>query len=273
MYNPDLLKRTHGLGKHQYLIAREAIEADVVINVPKLKTHRKAGITGALKNIVGINGHKEYLPHHRKGGSLDAGDCYPGRSWIKGLVEEALDSTNRAEATVVRRTLAGLVRAGTGLAKLLREDNNYDGSWCGNDTVWRMTLDLQRILHYGLPNGTLSPRTKRQVLTITDAIIAGEGEGPLAPSPITFGMMTMGTSTAALDWVHAVLMGLDPERIALTREAFASHRFSLASFPPASIVVNVDGQEVPTQDLFRRSGRTFRLPHGWARYAEHCHSR
>jgi uncharacterized protein (DUF362 family) len=49
MYHPDWLKRTHGLGKHQYLIARDVIEADVVINVPKLKTHKKACITGARK--------------------------------------------------------------------------------------------------------------------------------------------------------------------------------------------------------------------------------
>ena len=68
MYNPDLMRQTHGRGRHQYLIAREVIEADVVINVPKLKTHRKAGITGALKNLVGINGNKDYLPHHRLGG-------------------------------------------------------------------------------------------------------------------------------------------------------------------------------------------------------------
>ena len=67
MYNPDLLKRTHSRGTHQYLVARDVIDADVVINLPKLKTHKKAGLTGALKNMVGINGHKEYLPHHRKG--------------------------------------------------------------------------------------------------------------------------------------------------------------------------------------------------------------
>jgi len=34
-----------------------------------LKLHRKAGITCALKNLIGINGNKEYLPHHRLGGS------------------------------------------------------------------------------------------------------------------------------------------------------------------------------------------------------------
>src|SRR5215813_11306448 len=42
-YDPRLLAKTHTRGRHQYLIARAIIEADVVINLPKLKTHKKAG--------------------------------------------------------------------------------------------------------------------------------------------------------------------------------------------------------------------------------------
>ncbi len=67
VYNPDLLTAAHRRGSHKYLVAREVLEADVVLNMPKLKCHMKACITGTLKNLVGINGHKEYLPHHRKG--------------------------------------------------------------------------------------------------------------------------------------------------------------------------------------------------------------
>jgi uncharacterized protein (DUF362 family) len=265
MYNPDLLKRTHARGKHQYLVAREVIEADVVINVPKLKTHKKAGITGALKNVVGINGHKEYLPHHRKGGSHGQGDCYPGRSLMKGFIEEALDSTNRAKSAVARRALTGIVRAEIALARLLGEDNNYDGSWHGNDTVWRMTLDLQRVLHYGLPDGTLSDHIQRKVITVTDAIIAGEGDGPLSPTPIDFGMVTLGANPPALEWVHAILMGLDPQEIALTREAFTAHPYSLTAFSPEQISTFMDGQRIPADTLFSQYGRKFRLPAGWQR--------
>ncbi len=72
MYPPELMARTHAPGRHQYLVAREVIAADVVINLPKLKTHKKAGVTCALKNLIGINGNKEFLPHHRVGG---------GRRW------------------------------------------------------------------------------------------------------------------------------------------------------------------------------------------------
>src|SRR5262249_24330594 len=35
-YDPRLLATTHAPGRHQYLVAREVIEADVIINLPKL---------------------------------------------------------------------------------------------------------------------------------------------------------------------------------------------------------------------------------------------
>jgi hypothetical protein len=35
------------------LIAKDVLEADIIINLPKLKMHKKAGVTNALKNFVG----------------------------------------------------------------------------------------------------------------------------------------------------------------------------------------------------------------------------
>jgi uncharacterized protein (DUF362 family) len=269
MYDPRVLKETHGPGKHQYLVARDMIDADVVINVPKLKTHKKACITGALKNVVGIVGNKESLAHHRKGGTDQHGDCYPGRSWAKQLVEEALDGVNSAERPLARRTLGGIARTAAQLAKLLGQGNNYDGSWYGNDTVWRMTLDLQRVLHYGVGSGTLSTRVQRKIITITDAIVAGEGEGPLSPTPIDLGIMTLGTNTPAVEWVHGILIGIDPRKLALTRESFMPHRFPLAGFSPDSIAILADGHRVSPSVLFSRYGRRFRLPTGWHAYHAH----
>jgi len=40
--------------KMSYLISREYLNADLVINVPKFKTHALMGFTGAVKNIYGI---------------------------------------------------------------------------------------------------------------------------------------------------------------------------------------------------------------------------
>jgi uncharacterized protein (DUF362 family) len=213
MYDPDELQRSHGPGRHAYLISREAMEADVIINLPKLKTHQKAGVTGALKNIVGINGLKNYLPHHRLGGSDLGGDCYEGHSYIKSVIERSLDATNRSHSPFVRRSLALGVRLGQWIGRFAQLDGNLEGAWHGNDTVWRMCIDLQRILHFGRLDGHLAATRQRRILTITDAIVAGEGNGPLAPSPVPLGLLTMSESTAAADWVHALMMGIDPHKL------------------------------------------------------------
>ena len=53
------------------------MEADVFINIPKLKTHKKVGLTCALKNLVGINANKNWLPHHTEGTTDRGGDQFP----------------------------------------------------------------------------------------------------------------------------------------------------------------------------------------------------
>jgi len=181
-------------------------------------------LTGALKNFVGINGLKDYLPHHRKGGSGTKGDCYEGRSLVKRFTEEMLDATNRTERKVLRRFFATAVTGGYIVNRLLKGDANLEGSWHGNDTIWRTCLDLLRILHYGQPDARLAAHKQRKVISITDAIIAGEGEGPLSPIPVPFGAMTLGFNVCAAEWVNALLMGFDPQRIALTRESFSQKR-------------------------------------------------
>ena len=76
-YNPDRLAESHQPGLHKYCITKELFDADVVLSLPKVKTHQKTGITAALKNMVGINGDKDFLPHHRIGGTERGGDCSP----------------------------------------------------------------------------------------------------------------------------------------------------------------------------------------------------
>ena len=164
--------------------------------------------------------------------------------------------------------LANAVRVGMAFGKVVGADNNYEGSWHGNDTVWRMSLDLQRVLHYGRADGTLADHVQRTVLTITDAIIAGQGDGPLAPTPSKLGVMTLGVNTAAVEWVHALLMGLDPQRIPLTREAFVPHRYPLTHFPPNDIVIRVDGRPVAASEIFAQHGYAFRAPSGWQGHCE-----
>jgi uncharacterized protein (DUF362 family) len=268
VYNPDLLQRTHGPGKHEYLIARECIEADVVLNLPKLKCHKKAGITGALKNVVGINGNKEYLPHHRKGSGAEGRDCYEAASWWKRQAENLLDAANRRAAGSCQRMIARTAETAGRIAVAVGEDDNLDGAWFGNDTIWRTCLDLQRVLRYGRVDGTLAGTPQRYVVSITDAIIGGEGEGPLAPTPARAGFMTGALNPAAADWVHARLMGFDPMKIPLVREALGDFSYRLADFTPREIRARFDDRETAAGELGPFAGRPFLPPRGWVNHCE-----
>lgn len=235
-YDPRLLVKTHARGRHRYLIAKEVIEADVVINLPKLKTHKKAGITFALKNLVGINGNKEYLPHHRIGGSRAGGDCYPNRNVIKRIIEYAADRQNMASSFAAASVWHGIGKQLDRVSRRLMHDQlGVEGSWSGNDTVWRMCLDLNRIILYGCPDGGLADHPQRRVIHVADAIVAGQGDGPLSPQPLPLGLLLASNNAAAMDWIGARLLGYDPTRVSIAREAFGHFKWPLTSFRPDRI--------------------------------------
>lgn len=261
-YDPRLMSRTHFLGRHQYLVAREIMEADVVINVPKLKTHKKAGITCALKNLIGINGNKEYLPHHRMGGSETGGDCYPGRSMVKEWLEDIHDQRNMTQSALRQIAWHSLTM---GLSRLQRDRLGIEGSWSGNDTIWRTCLDLNRILLYGRADGTVGEQPRRRVVHIVDAVVGGEGNGPLAPEPLPLGLLLAGGNAAAVDWVGSHLLGYDPLRLPISREAFGRFRWPITGFSAADVEILGDlGAGCADQVLTAASFvRPMRYPLGW----------
>jgi len=62
------------LGGNDYFIARPLFEADLVINLPKLKTHVLTLYTGAVKNLFGaIPGTRKRQVHYRAPGAQDFG--------------------------------------------------------------------------------------------------------------------------------------------------------------------------------------------------------
>lgn len=272
MYDPDHLAVRHKPGRHQYLLCREPFEADVILNLPKLKTHKKAGITAALKNVVGLNGNKEYLPHHRVGGTADGGDCYPGYAPLKRVAEFCLDEANRNIGT---ETYPKWIKRSQKLLGLQCKFGNgeIEGGWYGNDTVWRMTLDLNRILLYGRADGTMSDTPMRKIYSITDGIIAGEGEGPLAPIPVYLGIVTFASSSVFADLVHSSLMGFDPEKISLVREAFGNYRYPLTALSHQQCVVSYKGKTLSLLEAEELFGKFFIPPRGWKDHIENRRSR
>jgi len=212
-YDPGPTATQHSGGRNAYLLSETVLSADLVINLPKLKTHKKTGVTLALKNLVGINGDKNWLPHHSLGAVGEGGDEFPASRLIDRLRSRA---TEIARPLLARGRFAGLFRAVRRVENAARGDQFIrSGNWYGNRTTWRMCCDLNRCLYYSDARGLHldAPAPVRTVLTIIDGVLAGEGEGPLATSDVPLGAVIAGTDPVAVDLVAVRLMGFDERKL------------------------------------------------------------
>ncbi|HET6364012.1 MAG: DUF362 domain-containing protein [Nitrospirota bacterium] len=125
-------------------IARAVHEADIVINLPKFKTHGMMTITGAVKNLFG---------------------CIPGKRKIQWHFN------------------AGVNR----------------------DAFARMLVELSSLI---------GPR-----LTIMDAVVGMEGNGPGSGDPREVGLVLAGRDPVALDVVSGRIIGADPSLLYIVRAA------------------------------------------------------
>ena len=153
-----------------YTYARSLYDADVYISVPKLKTHQKVGATLNLKGLVGSISNKNQLVHWQVGYPEIHGDEYP--------TKEAYEASKKAKVT-------------------------HRGSWPGNDTIWRMVVDLYKGMK----------KKERKYFTVIDGIIGGQGQGPFCPYSKNSNTLIAGEDLFAVDCVSARYMGLNPEKI------------------------------------------------------------
>lgn len=120
----------------RFTVAEDAVAADVIINLPKLKAHKQLGLTAAIKNIFG---------------------CVPGK-----------------------RKAYWHFRAG--------DARNYFG--------WMLVELFDRL---------------RPALTIVDAVVAMEGDGPIHGRPRALGWLAGGVDGVAVERVCAELTGFAPD--------------------------------------------------------------
>ncbi len=230
-YDHTETAKFHHPGRHAYILCRSVMDADVVINLPKLKTHKKTGVTISLKNMVGINGYRNCLPHHTIGTPDAGGDEFATAD---------LSHKMQSRLTVAfKQMLHHAGGCGASLARLLKRaglavfgDNSRtvrSGNWHGNDTAWRMVLDLNRALFYF--DGAGRPRRRPlRYLTVVDGIVAGEGDGPMAADAIAAGLVVAGFNPVATDTVCATIMNFDYRKLPMLASVWQSTPHSLAAF-------------------------------------------
>ncbi len=213
----DDLRLHHNMSKHEYDICKELLEADVLIDMPKPKLHKKAGVTIALKNMIGINVRKEYLPHFTVGdGQTGAGDAYElkdfwksKRNWANGLACAYAVKERYTAATVMV-----FIRRFFGLGvRLFSKNSDNEGTWYGNHTISKTVVDINKIVKYADKNGVMTDKQQRKRLIVADMIISGEKAGPVAPSPKNVGIIAIGEDPVCFDECIATIMGAKLEQI------------------------------------------------------------
>jgi uncharacterized protein (DUF362 family) len=256
-YNPDGFQDTHFQGIHKYCITKEVFKSDIIISLPKIKTHQRTGMTGALKNIVGLNGDKDFLPHHRLGGTARGGDCYAGKNLLRYWAELAQDKANRHHGSSLFRIwlkISGLVWK----MSIPGKSYNLGAGWFGNDTTWRMVMDLNRIVLYGKEDGTIANEKQRTLFSLCDAIIGGQGNGPLRPEPFPMGFISFSNDSGLTDVCFGKLMGFDIDLVPLLRSANDNLDFE-------TVKIIIDNQEVNLKELSKYQSIPV-LPDGWQNY-------
>lgn len=169
----------------RFEVARSAHEADVIVNLPKLKTHGMTALTGAIKNLFG---------------------CIPGKRKVQWHFNTGVN----------------------------------------HDHFMNMLLDLYVLL---------DPR-----LTIMDAVVGMEGNGPGSGDPRTIGAIVAGCDAVAVDAVAARIVGVVPEQLPLLRAARSA---GIGETDPDRIDVRGESPEdlmVPNFRLPAREHLEWRLP-------------
>ena len=267
-YDRNETRLHHNFEHHEYCIANSVLNADVVISLAKMKTHRKAGVTLTLKNFIGINGNKNYLPHFRIGEKKDGGDEF-----------ESLDARTKSikysNRFLTDKLLAKPSRFKSGVYKLILKcyrcykkvlmkkesmpESLIGGGWYGNDTLWRTILDLFAIIEYGGADGEIKPVKQRKVFGIIDGMISGEGNGPLAPMDKKSGIILMGRELPLVDLTAMNLMNVDFRNVKVYERLFAKKYADITGDLKSLDIRN----NLPTE----LRGKEFRLefaePDGW----------
>lgn len=267
----ELAAHHHG-DVHEYLISQTALDADVFINLPKMKTHKKVGVTLNLKGLVGINGNKNWLPHHREGVPADGGDQFDSSGLSQRLEHAVVSAFKKRFPRLgpLRRWVGGpLKRMGTAIFGDTRTNRVRSGNWYGNDTTWRMVLDLNRALVYADRGGQMQRTAQRRAFSIVDGIIAGEGNGPTGCDPLSVGLVVAGCDPLSVDLVCTRVMGLDYTKVPTLANALKDHQYALAFVGHDEIQCSSNVQEWAGRLCdFVGPGLAFRPHFGWKGHLE-----
>lgn len=152
-----------------------------------------------------------------------------------------------AGATLTMKNMLGIIPAWDGpYEKAMLKDcahasdldmaHGNRGKYLDNDTIWRSTADLNRILLYADATGRLQSTRQRGYLSIVDGIVAAE-ESQYKPHPRALGTVVVGAQPVTCDAVTARVMGFDPRKVRSVTEPEQITTHPLGPWRPAQVRV------------------------------------
>lgn len=261
----------HSGGKHEYLFPKSFLESDVVISIPKLKTHRRTAITLALKNFMGVPSLKDTLPHFMIGSPEEGGDQYIHPSLRKTICTKLHDQIQTNPFIPIKFVCAGTKYFVWNSHKIIPfKDDVYEAMWYGNDTLWRTLQDLNKAVIYADKEGNLCDTPQRKLFVVMDGIIAGEKDGPLVPDPVAAGVLLAGCNAVTIDAVAATMMGFDIKKIPLIQKILDGRNDLLPLYTGTKddIIIIEDDSEYSLEELKKRHNLHFEAHPAWKGHVE-----
>jgi uncharacterized protein (DUF362 family) len=253
-YSAEVTSSNHRKGSHRYFVSQSILNADLLINLPKWKSHQKSGLTCALKNLVGINGDKAYLPHFRRGAPKWGGDEFRDENrwlyWAQTRVRETVQKRSHLAYKILKPGWE-IIKKVRGIETRFddpkaKPKNFYvaGGAWPGNDTIWRMIYDLNLVMQCVDADGRLHATPQRNYFCIVDGLISGEGNGPLQPLPRNTDWLAFGDDPFAIDAAFCWFMGFDPAKIPIIAERKEFTGFKWGDFELDDLLIELDEKNI-----------------------------
>ncbi|MEI7661399.1 MAG: DUF362 domain-containing protein [Bacteroidota bacterium] len=265
-YSYKWIKKLHTKSRHSYCINKNILGADVILSLPKLKAHEKVGVTLGVKGYVGSVASKESLCHHQFGPPCIGGDEYPDCNPLKILYSCLHDFTYSYNIPLVTTLFQILDR---NLSRIFNRVGTKvtAGAWSGNDTAWRMSFDLAKIMHYADKTGNMKDHHIRKNLVLIDGIIGGEGQGPLKPSPVNTNTLIFSDNVADGDFAGSLAMGYDPEKFKIITSFYSDHgNHKIVKMKPAEFIYN--GEYLLFDEIRNKFKYSYKPPIGWKIYLD-----
>jgi uncharacterized protein (DUF362 family) len=103
----------------------------------------------------------------------------------------------------------------------------------------------------------------RKHLALVDGVCAGEGEGPLMPTPRHGGVVIFGPDICSVDAVCAYVMGFDPKKIKMVANSFKHRSYPITTNGKNDLTMILNGKSADVQEVIRHFTPCFIPQKGW----------